>query len=109
MPKPKTDRWLLILTIGSFALAGAALVVVLAVAMLVPRAETERLIKSEQRVEQLEVLVEELTVELEAKMAAEPIPPPFVAPRPEEDPYVQYVEDAIARVHRGFEYHKGSR
>ena len=103
MSKPKTDRWLLILTIGSFALAGAALVVALAVMAITPRPETERPTKAEQRVEQLEAVIESLVWE------PVPEPVPFVAPPPEEDPYVLYVEDAIARVHRGLEYHKGSR
>jgi hypothetical protein len=108
MPKLKKDRWLLILTIASFVAAGVALVAFVAVAILVPGAETERPTASEKRVEQLETLVEELTVGLEADLERVTIPP-FVAPRPEDDPYVQYVEAAIARTKRGLEYHKGER
>ena len=104
----KKDRWLLILTIGSFAVAGAALVALVAVAMLVPRAETERPTKPELRVQQLEVLLEELAVELEADLEGVTITP-FVTPLPEDDPFVRYVEDAIARTKHGLEYHKGGR
>ena len=66
--------------------------------------------KTERTVRAIQADVEALRSLTPTTAGEEPLNPfPDFSYPPGEDPYVRHVEDAIARVKRGLEYHKGER